>query len=110
MKVRGRAKVWRNRAATQLGIPPEVLDVVDLAPTFISDNTRNALHGTGIEVPEFASYAPKLWRYWAEQLDPDRARRNDPAGALVGRHVIITGASRGTGRAGGARTRGGARP
>ena len=99
MKVRGRAKVWRNMAATQLGIPAEVLDVVDLAPTFISDNTRNALHGTGIEVPEFASYAPKLWRYWAEHLDPDRARRDDPAGALVGRHVIITGASSGIGRA-----------
>ena len=99
LKVRGRAKVWRNMAATQLGIPAEVLDVVDLAPTFISDNTRNALHGTGIEVPEFADYAPKLWHYWAEHLDPDRARRDDPAGALVGRHVIITGASSGIGRA-----------
>ncbi len=98
-KVRGRAKVWRNMAATQLGIPAEVLDVVDLAPTFISDNTTNALRGTGIEVPEFASYAPRLWRYWAEHLDPDRARRDDPAGALVGRHVIITGASSGIGRA-----------
>jgi thioester reductase-like protein/NADP-dependent 3-hydroxy acid dehydrogenase YdfG len=98
-KVRGRAKLWRNIAATQLGIPSEVLDVVDLAPTFISDNTRNALQGTGIEVPEFASYAPKLWQYWADHLDPDRARRNDPAGALVGRHVIITGASSGIGRA-----------
>jgi thioester reductase-like protein/short-subunit dehydrogenase len=99
LKVRGRAKVWRNMVATQLGIPAEVLDVVDLAPTFISDNTREALQGTGIEVPEFASYAPKLWRYWAEHLDPDRARRDDPAGALVGRHVIITGASSGIGRA-----------
>jgi thioester reductase-like protein/NADP-dependent 3-hydroxy acid dehydrogenase YdfG len=101
-KVRGRAKVWRNMAATQLGIPAEVLDVVDLAPTFISDNTRNALHGTGspdIRVPAFADYAPKLWRYWAEHLDPDRARRDDPAGALMGRHVIITGASSGIGRA-----------
>jgi NAD(P)-dependent dehydrogenase (short-subunit alcohol dehydrogenase family) len=57
------------------------------------------LHGTGIEIPEFASYAPKLWRYWAEHLDPDRARRDDPAGALMGRHVIITGASSGIGRA-----------
>src|ERR1700744_299007 len=79
LKVRGRAKVWRNMAATQLGIPAEVLDVVDLAPTFISDNTREALQGTGIEVPEFASYAPKLWHYWADHLDPDRARRDDPA-------------------------------
>ncbi len=30
--VTGRAKVLRNMAATQLGIPAEILDVVDLAP------------------------------------------------------------------------------
>jgi thioester reductase-like protein/short-subunit dehydrogenase involved in D-alanine esterification of teichoic acids len=99
LRATGRARVLRNMAATQLGIPAEVLDVVDLAPTFTSDNAREALHGTGISVPEFASYAPKLWRFWAEHLDPDRARRDDPAGPLVGRHVIITGASSGIGRA-----------
>jgi thioester reductase-like protein/NADP-dependent 3-hydroxy acid dehydrogenase YdfG len=99
LKVRGRPKVWRNMVATQLGIPGEVLDVVDLAPTFTSDQTQHALHGTGIAVPEFGSYAPALWRYWAEHLDPDRARRDDPDGPLVGRHVIITGASSGIGRA-----------
>jgi thioester reductase-like protein/short-subunit dehydrogenase len=99
LKASGRAKRIRNMAATQLGIPAEVLDVVDLAPTFVSDETRKALRGTNIEVPEFAGYAPKLWRYWAEHLDPDRARRHDKAGPLVGRHVIITGASSGIGRA-----------
>jgi thioester reductase-like protein/short-subunit dehydrogenase involved in D-alanine esterification of teichoic acids len=99
LKVRGRPKVWRNMVATQLGIPGEVLDVVDLAPTFTSESTQNALRGTGIAVPEFGSYAPALWRYWAEHLDPDRARRDDPDGPLVGRHVIITGASSGIGRA-----------
>jgi thioester reductase-like protein/NADP-dependent 3-hydroxy acid dehydrogenase YdfG len=99
LKVRGRARALRNMAATQLGIPAEVLDVVDLAPTFVADQTRKALQGSGIDVPEFASYAPKLWRYWAEHLDPDRARRDDNAGPLVGRHVIITGASSGIGRA-----------
>jgi thioester reductase-like protein/short-subunit dehydrogenase involved in D-alanine esterification of teichoic acids len=99
LKVRGRPKVWRNMVATQLGIPGEVLDVVDLAPTFTSEQTQNALRGTGIAVPEFGSYAPALWRYWAEHLDPDRARRDDPDGPLVGRHVIITGASSGIGRA-----------
>ncbi len=95
----GRAKVLRNMAATQLGIPGEVLDVVELAPTFLRDHTDEALRGTGIVVPEFASYAPRLWRYWAEHLDPERARREDPAGPLVGKHVIITGASSGIGRA-----------
>ncbi len=58
-----------------------------------------ALRARGITVPEFASYAPQLWRYWANHLDPDRARRDDPAGPLVGKHVIITGASSGIGRA-----------
>jgi len=99
LKVRGRAKALRNMAATQVGVPPEIFDVVDLKPTFIADETRKALQGTGIEVPEFADYAPKLWQYWAEHLDPDRARRNDPKGPLQGRHVIITGASSGIGRA-----------
>ncbi|OMC46475.1 short chain dehydrogenase [Mycobacterium sp. IS-2888] len=99
LKASGRAKWMRNMAATQLGIPAEILDVVDLKPVFVSDETRKALRGTDIEVPEFASYAPKLWRYWAEHLDPDRARRDDPTGPLQGRHVIITGASSGIGRA-----------
>ncbi|MGC2653268.1 MAG: SDR family oxidoreductase, partial [Mycobacterium sp.] len=99
LNTRGRAKAVRNIAATQLGIPAQVLDVVDLAPTFISDETRNALADHAITVPRFVDYAPALWRYWAEHLDPDRARRHDPRGPLVGRHVIITGASSGIGRA-----------
>ncbi|OPE53006.1 SDR family oxidoreductase, partial [Mycolicibacterium diernhoferi] len=99
LKATGRARVLRNMATTQLGMPAEILDVVDLAPTFTADRTAAALAGTGIEVPEFGSYAGKLWRYWAEHLDPDRARRDDPAGPLTGKHVIITGASSGIGRA-----------
>lgn len=97
LAARGRAKVWRNMAVTQLGIPAEILDVVDLVPTFSTDNTREALRITGIDVPEFASYAPALWRYWAQHLDPDRARRADKDDPLAGRHVIITGASSGIG-------------
>ncbi|MCV7070828.1 SDR family oxidoreductase [Mycolicibacterium rufum] len=96
LEATGRAKVLRNMAATQLGIPGEVLDAVELAPTFTRARTAEALRGTGISVPEFASYAPRLWRYWAEHLDPHRVRRDDP---LVGRNVIITGASSGIGRA-----------
>lgn len=99
LRARGRVKAVRNIIATQLGIPGEVLDVVELRPTFTADNATAALRGTGIAVPEFRTYAPKLWRYWAEHLDPDRARRDDPAGPLVGKHVIITGASSGIGRA-----------
>ena len=99
LQATGRTKVLRNMAATQLGIPGEILDVVDLAPTFSSERTQEALQGSGITVPEFASYAPRLWRYWADHLDPHRARRDDPEGPLVGKHIIITGASSGIGRA-----------
>ncbi|KKF03354.1 SDR family oxidoreductase [Mycolicibacterium obuense] len=96
LHARGRAKVLRDMAATQFGLPAEILDVVELEPTFTRAHTDEALRGTGITVPEFADYAPRLWRYWAQHLDPNRARRDDP---LVGRHVIITGASSGIGRA-----------
>ncbi|UXA19126.1 SDR family oxidoreductase [Mycobacterium sp. SMC-4] len=99
LRASGRTKVVRNMAATQLGIPGQVLDVAELAPTFTCDRAAEALRDSGITVPEFASYAAQLWQYWAEHLDPDRARRDDPAGPLVGKHVIITGASSGIGRA-----------
>ncbi|MEO6794809.1 MAG: SDR family oxidoreductase [Mycobacterium sp.] len=98
LNVGGRARVWRNMMATQLGLPGEVLDLVNLRPTFVADATREALNGA-VRLPDFADYAPRLWRYWAQHLDPDRARRDDPAGPLVGRHVVITGASSGIGRA-----------
>ncbi|WP_155769485.1 SDR family oxidoreductase, partial [Mycobacterium asiaticum] len=45
LQMHGRAKVVRNMAATQLGVPAQILDVVDLAPTFVSEATRNALQG-----------------------------------------------------------------
>ncbi|OBK83774.1 SDR family oxidoreductase [Mycolicibacter sinensis] len=98
LNVGGRARVWRNMLATQVGLPGEVLDLVNLRPTFVADATHAALNGA-VRLPEFADYAPRLWRYWAAHLDPDRARRDDPAGPLVGRHVVITGASSGIGRA-----------
>lgn len=98
LNVGGRTRVWRNMVATQLGLPAEVLDLVELRPTFVADATRAAL-GQRVRLAEFGDYAPRLWRYWAQHLDPDRARRDDPAGPLVGRHVVITGASSGIGRA-----------
>ncbi|KUI16869.1 short-chain dehydrogenase [Mycobacterium sp. GA-1285] len=99
LRATGRVKAVRNMVATQLGLPAEILDVIDLMPTFTAERTSEALRDNEIAVPDFADYAPALWRYWAEHLDPDRARRDDPAGPLVGRHVIVTGASSGIGRA-----------
>ena len=60
LKVRGRAKALRNMAVTQLGIPPEVFDVVDLKPTFSADQTRNALQGTGNPSPRVRELRSKV--------------------------------------------------
>ncbi len=98
LAARGRAKVWRDALATQLGVPAEILDVIGTTPAFSAVNTRNALHGKGISVPDFASYAPALWRYWVQHMDPQRGR-TEAGHQLAGRHVIITGASSGIGRA-----------
>jgi NAD(P)-dependent dehydrogenase (short-subunit alcohol dehydrogenase family) len=70
-----------------------------MASTFDTTDTRAALAGSGVDVPEFADYADILWRYWADNLDPDRARRTDRHRPLAGRRIMITGASSGIGRA-----------
>jgi NAD(P)-dependent dehydrogenase (short-subunit alcohol dehydrogenase family)/thioester reductase-like protein len=97
--VHGRAKVLRDMAVTQIGVPPDAVDNFETAAVFRSEFTRDALGSSGIEPPPFSAYAPALWQYWAEHLDPGRTRSGDPDGPLVGRHVIITGASSGIGRA-----------
>ncbi|HYS37128.1 MAG TPA: SDR family oxidoreductase [Pseudonocardiaceae bacterium] len=79
----------RDAVLTELGIPPTVLPHLSMASTFDATDT-------GIDVPEFADYADRPWCYWAEHLDPDRARRQRP---MAGRRIMITGASSGIGRA-----------
>ena len=88
----------RDAVLTEIGIPPEVLPHLSFDSVFDDTETRAALAGTGIRCPDFAGYAPVLYRYWREHLDPNRARRPGPKGELDGRTVMITGASSGIGR------------
>ena len=97
LAVRGRAKVLRDMAVTQLGVPPEAIDTLETSAVFHSEWTRKVLLPSGIEPPEFSDCAPALWRYWAQHLDPERG--DSDSAPLAGRHVIITGASSGIGRA-----------
>ncbi|MEE2035448.1 SDR family oxidoreductase, partial [Rhodococcus chondri] len=89
----------RRLLLQRLRIPPVMLEQMSLPTVFTTRSTRDALRGSGLVVPALADYAPVLWEYWRAHLDPDRARRDDPRGPLVGRHVLITGASSGIGRA-----------
>ncbi|MDV6013711.1 SDR family oxidoreductase [Haloechinothrix sp. LS1_15] len=87
----------------ELGVPRQVLPHLSSPVRFDTAATRDALAGSGIELPALADYARPLYRYWADHLDPDRARRHARQHArsspLHGRTVLITGASSGIGRA-----------
>ena len=86
-------------AATQLGVPAEVLDVVDLFPTFTSDNTDEALRGTGIDRAGVRHVCPEVVAVLGRAPGSRSCTPRRPAGPLVRKHVIITGASSGIGRA-----------
>ncbi|HEX5115342.1 MAG TPA: SDR family oxidoreductase [Pseudonocardiaceae bacterium] len=89
----------REAVLAELGVPAEVLPHLTWPATIESGDTRAALAGTGIAVPDFPDYADVLWRYWAERLDAARARRSDRRQPLAGRRIVITGASSGIGKA-----------
>lgn len=89
----------RDALLGRIGVPPVMLEHITLPTTFDSTRTRNALQGSGITPPPLAAYADTLWDFWRDNLDSNRARRVDPRGPLVGRHVVITGGSSGIGQA-----------
>ena len=93
---RGIAGVLAN---SLFGIPPRLVRLVDSPTRFDCRHTRAALAGSGIEVPPLESYAPLLWNYWEHELDADLRYSPALADAAGGRRVLITGASRGIGRA-----------
>ena len=89
----------RRAILADLGIPEEILGNIALRPQFDTRDTERALQGSGIEVPELATYADRLWDYWERELDPDLYKDRSFEGAVNGRTVMITGASSGIGRA-----------
>jgi thioester reductase-like protein len=82
-----------------VGIPPRVLSYADNQTLFDCSNTLRALETSGIAVPPLERYAPRLWTYWARNLDADTRHDRKLDDTVEGRRVLITGASSGIGRA-----------
>ena len=93
------AHAARRALLAELGVPDEIVDYVDMPTEFDTTRARQALAGSGIEVPPLDSYADRLWEYWRNHLDPDLARHPSVTSAVTGKTVLITGASSGIGRA-----------
>jgi NAD(P)-dependent dehydrogenase (short-subunit alcohol dehydrogenase family) len=90
----------RGLTLRELGIPSQVLEHVDLVPSFDTTQAARALAGSPYEhVPALREYAVQLWDYWEREMDPSISRGRTLAQAISGKRVLITGASSGIGRA-----------
>jgi thioester reductase-like protein len=69
--------VVREKLLPQLGIPAAAIDHASFTCTFDSTATRQALAGSGIEVPPLEEYAPVLWNYWKEHMQDGAGRSGD---------------------------------
>jgi NAD(P)-dependent dehydrogenase (short-subunit alcohol dehydrogenase family) len=83
----------------RLGVPPEILGQVSFPTRFSSRATERALAGSGISCPPLDSYARVLWDFWEQNLDRTTAHDARLRRVLQQRHVVITGASSGIGKA-----------
>lgn len=82
-----------------LGIPPEVLKLVNYPTRFDCREAERALKGSGIAVPPLESYAWRLWDYWERHLDPALFQDRSLRSRVEGKVVLITGGSDGIGYA-----------
>jgi NAD(P)-dependent dehydrogenase (short-subunit alcohol dehydrogenase family) len=90
----------RRLTLRELGIPDEVLEHVNLVPSFDTRQAERALAGSKFErPPALREYAVHLWDYWEREMDPSISRGRTLAQAIEGKRVLITGASSGIGRA-----------
>jgi NAD(P)-dependent dehydrogenase (short-subunit alcohol dehydrogenase family) len=93
------APVRRIRKAVMkdLGVPDDVLMLVNYPTRFDRRETDAVLKGSGIKCPDLHDYAWRLWDYWERHLDPDLFIDRSLKGAVGGKVVLITGGSSGIG-------------
>ena len=89
----------RNAVMKDLGVPDDVLMLVNYPTRFDRRATDAALKGSGIACPNLNDYAWRLWDYWERHLDPDLLIDRSLKGSVGGKVVLVTGGSSGIGLA-----------
>ena len=89
----------RNAVMKDLGLPEDVLMLVNYPTRFDRRETDAALKGSGIECPNLHDYAWRLWDYWERHLDPALFIDRSLEGTVGGKVVLVTGGSSGIGLA-----------
>jgi NAD(P)-dependent dehydrogenase (short-subunit alcohol dehydrogenase family) len=89
----------RNAVMKDLGLPDDILQMVNYPTRFDRRETDAALKGSGIECPNLNDYAWRLWDYWERHLDPDLFIDRSLKGTVGGKVVLVTGGSSGIGLA-----------
>ena len=82
-----------------LGLPPDVLKLINYPTKFDSRETQKLLKKGGITVSRLDDYAWRLWDYWERHLDPDLFIDRSLKGHVGGKVVVVTGGSSGIGHA-----------
>jgi NAD(P)-dependent dehydrogenase (short-subunit alcohol dehydrogenase family) len=89
----------QDQILKDLGIPSDVMGLINYPTRFDCRETLKALKGTDIAVPPLETYAWRLWDHWERHLDPDLFVDRSLSGAVKNKVVLITGASSGIGKA-----------
>ena len=92
-------KRFTNVLLRDLGIPADVMKLINYPTRFDNREAERALKGSKIKLPDLKDYAWRLWDYWERHLDPDLFVDHSLSGKVRGRRVLITGGSSGIGKA-----------
>ncbi len=86
-------------ALKELGLSPEIVELIQSRTQFDNRDSQRILVNAGLFVPRLDEYAPQVWEYWEENLDPALFQNKSLGHFVENKTIVITGATSSLGRA-----------